>query len=308
MRLPTLALLLFLLLAAPAAADSLVYAKDGNLWSARPDGSGQVQLTRDGSAVAPYESPSQADDGTIAAIRGTRLVTFDRTGAPRGSFGSVLTGKPGPIGAVGPFDARISPDGRTIGYWLGIMGGWYDYSTHTYYSDPESAVVFQRATDGGFVGDTMFHEEPSWTGDSSKVLLFEGMNGFAKQVSVGAPGANHNEMRGWFHDSDVFADPGGWKPIGAGELTRDGSRLAVLRAHDTVGHFGHQRAARNTIVIYSVNGFDKAPMPLPCWWINDNGYEMTPPQWSPDGRQFAWSSPEGIWVGTIGSTTSCDGW
>ena len=59
-------------------------------------------------------------------------------------------------GAVGPFDARISPDGRTVASWLGIMGGWYDYATNTYYNDPESAVVFQDAGDGTPVGTTMF--------------------------------------------------------------------------------------------------------------------------------------------------------
>src|SRR5215213_10823967 len=164
MRLPLLSLLLLGLLAAPAAADSLVYAKDGNVWAARPDGSGQVQITKDGSAQRAYETPSQADDGTVLAVRGSRFSKFDRAGRPAGGpFGSVLTDKPGNVGALGPWDAKISPDGRTVAYWLGILGGWYDYSTGTYYSDPESAVVYQSAVDGRQLGETMFYEEPSWT-------------------------------------------------------------------------------------------------------------------------------------------------
>ena len=38
MRVLPLALLLVLVAAAPAAADSLVYVKDSNVWSARPTG------------------------------------------------------------------------------------------------------------------------------------------------------------------------------------------------------------------------------------------------------------------------------
>jgi len=107
-----LSLTFFLALAAPAAADSIVYTKDTNVWVARPDGSEARQVTQDGG----YQSPSQADDGTIVAARGDKLYKLDRQGRQLAVFGSVLTGKPGSIGAVGPFDARISPDGTTVAY------------------------------------------------------------------------------------------------------------------------------------------------------------------------------------------------
>ena len=55
--------------AAPAAADSMVYVKDGNVWLANADGSSPYQVTLDGTAANPYESSSEADDGTIVAIR-----------------------------------------------------------------------------------------------------------------------------------------------------------------------------------------------------------------------------------------------
>ena len=48
------------------------------------------------------------------------------------------------------------------------MGGYYDYATHTYYNDPQSAVVYQSATDGTPLGQTMFYEEPSWLADSNR--------------------------------------------------------------------------------------------------------------------------------------------
>ncbi len=57
--------------AAPALGDSLVFIRGANVWLSNPDGSGEYQVTFDGSSAAPYESPSQSDDGTIVAIRET---------------------------------------------------------------------------------------------------------------------------------------------------------------------------------------------------------------------------------------------
>ena len=63
---------------AVASADSIVYVKDGNVWLADGAGGSQYQVTLDGTAEHPYRSPSQADDGTIAAGFGDR----DRAHAP----------------------------------------------------------------------------------------------------------------------------------------------------------------------------------------------------------------------------------
>ena len=56
---------------AAASADSIVFLKSDNVWLAKPDGSGAYQVTTDGTASSPYRSPSQADDGTIAAAIAT---------------------------------------------------------------------------------------------------------------------------------------------------------------------------------------------------------------------------------------------
>ena len=303
MRVLPLALLLVLVAAAPAAADSLVYVKDSNVWSARPDGSEQRRLTTDGTPQDPYSSPSQADDGTIVAVRGTRLHKLDPQGRPAGALKSLLTDKPGSIGAVGPFDARISPDGRSIASWLGIMGGWYDYATNRWYNDPQSAVVFQDAGDGHPTGSTMFFEEPSWLADSQHVLLWDSMNGGVPQVYQGEAGADHNHVTGWFHDYDT-QDDGVWFPLGAGELNRAGNRLAALRAGGTMGEGYMARGTHNGIVIFDVAGFDRAPTRWPCWINDDAGGELTPPSWGPDGDSLAWSAPDGIWTAELNG--SCD--
>jgi len=308
-HLPILCLLLLGVLAAPAAADSLVYTKDGNVWTAGADGSSQAQLTRDGSPQTPYGTPSQADDGTVLAVRGSRFVKLDRSGRQTGTFGSVLTDKPDVINAYGPWDAKLSPDGSKVAYWLGIIGGWTDYSDGTYYVDPQSAVVYQSAADGRQLGSTMFYEQPSWTADSQHLLLFDELNGGVPQVVRAGVGANHNDAQGWFHDLDTFAPgPEGWHPIGAGELSRDGGKLALLRAPTNAGNGGSARGKGNRVTLYTVGGFDRAPQAMVCGFTEDHGGELGPPTWSPDGGQLAWAAPDGIHVGTLGNPASCDGW
>ena len=105
MRTALLSLLLALAFAAPAAADSIVYIKDANVWVAQPDGSQARALTTDGTTGLPYASPSQADDGTVLAVRGSRFHKFDRQGKPLATLNSLRTDNPGTIVAVGPFDS-----------------------------------------------------------------------------------------------------------------------------------------------------------------------------------------------------------
>ena len=103
---------------ATAAADSLVYVKDGNVFVAAADGSDAQQVTTDGG----YESPSQADDGTIVAARRTeengrtprRLHRMDRSG-------ELLNPPVETVDAensfyIGPLQPKVSPDGRYVAY------------------------------------------------------------------------------------------------------------------------------------------------------------------------------------------------
>ena len=62
--------------AAPAAADSIAYIKDGNVWLSTSDGGRQYQVTPNGG----YTDVSQADDGTTIGLNGVRLHRLDRTG------------------------------------------------------------------------------------------------------------------------------------------------------------------------------------------------------------------------------------
>lgn len=66
--------------AVPASAGSLVFVKDHNVWLAQPDGAKLTAVTTDGTADDPYRSLSQADDGTIAASHGQRILRMRQNG------------------------------------------------------------------------------------------------------------------------------------------------------------------------------------------------------------------------------------
>ncbi len=103
-----------LALPAVASADSIVYIDQGNVWSATPDGARKVQLTGGGS----WHSPTQADDGTIAAVQGTGPIqVMARDGRPL----RTITTQPASSGDGGTFAPRpvqlsFSPDGTKIAY------------------------------------------------------------------------------------------------------------------------------------------------------------------------------------------------
>lgn len=284
-----------MVLAAPATAwaDSIVFVKEGDVWLANPDGSGQYQVTLDGTPSDPYRSPSQADSGLIAAGHGLDLVTLRQNGQELSRFdpdplmNSVSHPQDGP-----PVDVAISPDGSRIAYTM------YGYAcpvaaecggrSVTGYT---SASTFTAAGD-----DATYLREPSWV-TNSRTLQF---NGFGSQVNfhdVGAPrqpdddGSVH-----WFDDSDVVGMENS-TDLADGELSSDGMRFAAVRGYDATAQ----------IAWYSVSGNAKtgAPPPPPtplCETNQATGFAA--PTWSPDGESLAWREPDGIWVKT--DANACD--
>jgi Tol biopolymer transport system component len=105
--------------ASPAMADSIVYVKNHNVWVMAPDGSKQRQVTRDGTAAAPYVSPSQADNGRIAAGKGYAIVVVDRKGKRLSRFvPRNLKDSTGHSTAGQPTRLALSPDAKRIAYML----------------------------------------------------------------------------------------------------------------------------------------------------------------------------------------------
>jgi hypothetical protein len=140
--------------------------------------------------------------------------------------------------------------------------------------------------------------------DSRRLLLWEPLNGGVPQAVAGGVGTNHNNVTGWFHDLDTIQEPGGWHPVGAGELSRNGTRLAALRAGGTMGAGYEARGRLNSIQLYNVTGLDAKPQPT-CALRDDQGVEFASPTWSPGGDALAWATPAGIYSTPLGP--NCEG-
>ncbi|MGZ4248086.1 MAG: hypothetical protein ACXVUE_07240 [Solirubrobacteraceae bacterium] len=269
--------------AAPAGADSIAYIKDNNIWLARPDGTGQVQVTHDGTATMPYRSPSQADNGTIAAGHGGDLVTLAQSGQPLAQFTPpIATDSTGQIVSDVPQQAAISPNAQMIAY------------VYSQPSCPPSApcgvrqVMLYSAADHttpvSTYGEQTNLTNPTWI-DNSRVLAF---GGHFHQVNVDSPGGGNDDAGYWFDD------PGN-EDIGDGELSRQGDRLALVRSYGPGTH----------MAIYHVSGGVGGATPVAACFTGTDA-SLSGPSWSPDGTKLAFADSQGIEVMPIPSVVDGD--
>ena len=260
-----------LLLPAAAHADSIVFVKDGDVWVSAPDGSNQRALTRDGTADSPYRSPSQADDGTVAASFGDGVRLIDRGGRVlRDLDPPPLTNSVSHQMDGVPVDVAISPDGGKLAY------------TFANVSCPPGASCGARAATGYMTatGDALpgnvYLRDPSWV-DNSRTLVF---GGYLHQVNTHDQGAAEDVH--WFDDKDVVGQADA-TDLGDGELSRQGDKLALVRSYGSDTHIIWYTAA--------------APPAVPSMACMTGKLEgLHGPTWAPDGQSLAWGEPDGVWI------------
>lgn len=267
--------------AAPASAaapgGSIVYVHDDDVWLARGDGSGQYQVTFDGTPDTPYTSPSQSDTGVIVVGHGPHLIRMTQNGTvlnrldPGPLTNSVSHPVDGPI-----IHAAVSPDGQLAAYTL---GGWEcPIGVSCGYRTVTAITRTDRLTPPSTYGTT-FLEAPSWVGNARTLQS----GGFLEQINLadlGRPAVH------WFDDQDV-AEPS--TDLGDAELSPDGRWLAAVRGYDESTH----------ITWYAVAGDARSgPVPAAPDWICQTGElaGLADPTWSPDSTTMAWQEPDGIWV------------
>jgi hypothetical protein len=270
--------------AGPAAADSLVFIRAGNVWVANQDGSGQYQVTLDGTADAPYSSPSQADDGTIVALRtppGGRPQIWRMH--QNGGLVNAPINTPAP--GTGAIDARVSPNGQLVAYWFVTQ---VSTGTCLYCFDVSSRALIShvdRFTNPDEVGTPNTGSHPSWM--SNDTLLLSNGNATQWYYTLGMP-----EAAQWWGDTD---NCGCVNPVGLtdGVVTRDGQRVAVVR-----GDSGE------SIVLYRANGAPPATPTPECAFTGPAG-KFQNPTWASNGQALAWQEDNGIWSAQVPDVTNC---
>jgi hypothetical protein len=302
-RLPTLLALAAVALglaASPAAADSIVYAKDGNLFLTSPDGSRGYQLTFDGG----YSSPSQADDGTIGALRYDQLVRLDRSGrllnAPIDAMGSGNE----PIG--GPYEPRISPDGTRFAYYFYVQSSWDDYENDIRWIDTGSYATWTYAD--RFTNPATESEwlrgwsQPEWVAND-RLLGTQGMylNMWTWKLGTGH-GYTYPAGQWWFGLRDPEDEWGvaAYHWYDDPSLSRDGSMLAMtdegqqIVVADTHGPAWSGEPPYPE-VDYVNPSSDLQPPTIRC---RGPVGKTENPSWAQDGSAVAFGFPDGVHVMT----------
>jgi hypothetical protein len=279
------ALAVSLIAPAAASADSIVYIKDHNVWLSQPDGAKQTQVTTDGTFEYPYRSPSQADNGTIAASLGTNIVVLEQNGNvvrkldPPALVDSVSH----PIDGV-PVDVAISPDAARIAYSFASyscpVGASCAARTATSVTDADKVVP--PSTYGQVV-----YGDPSWV-SGSRLMLHGGYLSQNNLWDLGQADRFH-----WFDDQD-WAGQGNSTDLGDADLSRDGRLWVGVRGYDSDvdNHFRRVIWAKTN----GNPGTDTPPPTPEATCLTEEGKGTNGPSIAPSGDAFAYARPDGILV------------
>jgi hypothetical protein len=300
--------------AAPAAADSIVYVRDGNLHLTSPDGSRGYQVTFDGG----YSSPSQADDGTIGALRAGQLVRMDRSGnllnEPIDAVGSPGAAWSPDIG--GPYEPRISPDGKRFAYWVYVRSITNDYAENKSFASVGSlstwtwADRFTSPTEEGEYEKSLL--QPEWvTNDRLLGQMDMWMNIWTWKTGTGK-GYTYDAAQWWFGLQDPVDEWGveAYHYYDDPALSPDGRKLALTDGDH----------AQSRLLIARTNGpawQGEPPYPEPDYVGGTNALQrptleceaatgrVVNPSWSRDGGTLAYGGADGVHTVTVPDSFAC---
>ena len=268
------------IVAAPAGAASIVYVKDGDVRILDATTAADRAITTSGN----WESPSQADDGLIVAVRvvpsrtaashrNRSLIRLTRTGRQIGGPGVPV--RPD-SSQNGPFDAKVSPDGRNVAFW----------KTQPTLSDYPVAAIAPVDDPTAYETESFYsltgHWKPFWLSSATAALFRQ--QGYPR-VSTYTFGDEFSTP--WFGTDEGTPTQAG------GDVTPDATRMVTVVD-------GAQE-----LRLYQLDGPPPAA-PTPVCSITGPVGTFRSPTWAPDGSELAWAEDDGIHVAEIRDLASCD--
>jgi uncharacterized membrane protein YgcG len=280
-------------IATTADASSIVFIKGNNVWLANPDGSGQYQVTTNGTAQFAYSSPSEDNNGVIAAIQDTYFLDrMTQNGQMLSSFQPTPDSNSGtPL--MTPFSAVISPDGSKIAYYYdnyGCFEGDCGGRTATEVSNSS------QATDPSVYGHALDNTYPAWV-TSSRLLGFGGNQSMINLLDVGGL----SNYQTWVTcDSDPSCTSTSDPTDSQGVLSPQHDKLVALRLEPDGTHLAFFDVTGDP-----TSGSPPAPPTFVCESTVDS--TLSTPSFSPDGSQLIYSDSQGVWLVHIPTTLNSDG-
>lgn len=270
---------------ATAGAASISYVgADGNVHLISPDGSRKHQVTKDGTASRPFESPSQADDGTVVAIgfggEYTKFAQFfdPATGTLKDS--RLLPHETGIGSFSGLTGGQVSPDGRFFTY------DWADTRSGLRYAT--SLIGDSEVTDPCAIDCSYGWVSPRFVDSASTSLVIDPYLG---EDGVGVK--TFTSTTAWFNltgdgsgDGVTSVDEAG-RTLAMEYVRADdaGTMLDVLVDEPPTG-----------LVLAKYAGAPGSSLPTGSCALADFSADPAFPRLSPDGSMLAWGAPDGVYV------------
>ena len=271
--------------AGTASADSVAYIKNGNVYLTPGDLSREFQVTSTGG----YSAVSQADDGTLMATAGGDLRRLDR-------LGNVLSDIKTPVSDAangvdqfyGPFNADISPDGKTAAYGF-VHNGWYtDSEGYTDFEERNGAGFTKSDALTGFT-DAGYKYSTDWDApefiDNQTVLVTNGPGYPSDPFAYETVGSG--DPTGW------FTDPNNMHPLD-GTVSRNRRLIAAVVGPD-----------RQKLDVYRDQDEQVGGNVNSCFTYSGSGtYKYESPTFNADGTKLYWSDGATLEWAPIGDMSS----
>jgi hypothetical protein len=184
-------------------AGSIVYIFQNNVWVMAPDGTGKKQITTDGTSLSPYFSPTEADNGTVVAVRDSAtgdvgtIYVMNRAGHLVNRFTPAQYAWHGvgescsadyQVAPTGIQRATVSPDGVHVAYTASAMfQGIGCGSAVNVYSSYVVAATGSAAVHLTDIENIDSSEVGGWAGNAT-ILLSNLAFGATKIYTVSVPG------------------------------------------------------------------------------------------------------------------------